>query len=136
MTPDRLLLWLVRLNAAVILLAAPCVLLPYAWMDAIHRDLLGLGSLPELPITSYLARSLCLVYALHGAVILAVTHEWPRHRSLVPALARLHILFGAAMVLQDYSSGMPWWWTLAEGPCIIAFALVVLWACRRANKDR
>ena len=64
MTADRLLLLLLRLNAAVLLLAAPCALLPFAWMDAVHRDALGLGSLSDIPITKYMARSLSLVFSI------------------------------------------------------------------------
>ena len=87
MTADRLLLWLLRVNAGVLLLAFPCALLPFAWMDAVHREALGLGSLPDVPITPYLARSLSLLYALHGAIVLGVTHDWPRYRPVVPFLA-------------------------------------------------
>ena len=67
MTADRVLFWLLRVNAGVLLLALPCALLPFAWMDAVHREALGLDSLPDSPITRYLARSLSLVYAMRGA---------------------------------------------------------------------
>ena len=87
MTADRLLLFLLRADAAVVLCAAPCALLPFAWMDAVHRDWLGLGPLHDSPVTRYMARSLSLVYATHGAVVLAVTLDWKRYRPLVPVLA-------------------------------------------------
>jgi hypothetical protein len=77
MTAERLLYRLLQLNAGVLLLAAPRVLLPFAWMDAVHREVLGLGSLPELPITKYMARSLSLVYAMHGVVVFFVTELGP-----------------------------------------------------------
>lgn len=64
MTAERVLFWLLRLNAGVLLLALPCALLPFAWMDAVHRDALGLGPLPDLPITRYMARSLSLEFAI------------------------------------------------------------------------
>jgi hypothetical protein len=134
MTTERLLFWLVRVNAGVILLAAPCALLPFAWMDAIHREAFGLGALPDIPMTQYMARSLCLAYALHGAVILSVTFDWARYRPLVPLLARLHIGFGCAMLVVDWQSGLPWWWMLAEGPTIIGFGLLILAVNRRANQ--
>ena len=133
MTADRLLLLLLRLNAAVLLLAAPCALLPFAWMDAVHRDALGLGSLADLPITRYMARSLSLVYAMHGAVVLFVTLQWPRLRFAVPYLAGLHVVFGCAMLAVDLDAGLPWWWVAGEGPSLVAFALVVLAVYRRAN---
>jgi hypothetical protein len=131
MTADRLLFWLVRVNAGALLLAAPCALLPFAWMDAFHREALGPG-LPDIPITKYMARSLSLAYALHGIVILSVTLDWPRYRPLVPILARLHIVFGSAMVIVDWYAGMPWWWTSSEGPTIVGFAILILAVNRRA----
>jgi hypothetical protein len=135
MTTDRLLFWLVRVNAGVLLLAAPCALLPFAWMEAIHREKLGLGSLPDVAITQYMARSLSLAYALHGAVILGVTFDWTRYRPLVPLLARLHIAFGFAMICVDLSTGMPWWWAVSEGPTIVGFAILILTVNRRVARS-
>lgn len=135
MTAERLLFWLVRVNAAALLLAAPCALLPFAWMDRIHRDIPGFGPLPDIPITTYMARSLSLAYALHGAVILSITFDWSRYRPMVPFLARLHIVYGSAMLVLDCVSGMPWWWTLIEGPTIIGFGLLLLAVNRRACRS-
>jgi hypothetical protein len=134
MTADRLLLLLLRFNAAILLCAAPCALLPFAWMDAVHRDWLGLGPLPDAVITRYMARSLSLVYAMHGVVILAVTLNWNRYRPLVPVLACLHIAFGCAMLAVDLSAGVPWWWALGEGPSLAAFGVVKLLLYRRASR--
>lgn len=135
MTAEPLLHRLMQLNAGILLLALPCALLPFAWMDAVHRDALGLGSLPDAPITKYMARSLSLVYALHGAVILAVTLNWDRYRPAVPVLAALHIALGCAMLAVDLDAGMPWYWTAAEGPGLIGFAIVVLAVNRRAKRS-
>lgn len=131
MTADRLLLWLLRANAAVLLLAAPCALLPFDWMDEAHRWL-TLGPLPDAPITRYLARSLCLTYALHGAVVLALTARWPRHVALVPALGALHVAFGLGVVAVDVSAGLPWWWAAGEGSSA-GFGALVLLVYRRAS---
>jgi hypothetical protein len=133
MTADRLLLLLLRLNAAILLCAAPCTLLPFAWMDAVHRWL-GLGSLPNAPITLYLARSLSLTYALHGAVVLGLTRDWPRYRSFIPWLAWLHILFGCAIVWVDVSAALPWWWAAGEGTSA-GFGLLLLFVYRRASRN-
>ncbi len=129
-----LLFRMVQLNAAILLFAAPFVLIPFSLMDSVHRDWLGLGSLPDVPITHYMARSLSLVYAMHGAVLLAVTWNWERFWTAVPFLACLHIVFGLCMVVIDWDAGMPWWWTAAEGPGMIAYALLVLTTYRRAAR--
>ncbi|VTT99216.1 Signal peptide protein OS=Rhodopirellula europaea SH398 GN=RESH_04555 PE=4 SV=1 [Gemmataceae bacterium] len=136
MTADRRLYRLVQLNAGVLLLALPTALLPFAWMDAVHREFLGLGPLSDVPLTAYMARSLSLVYAMHGVVVLGVTLNWERYRSAVPLLAKLHVAFGLAMLANDLAAGLPWWWVAAEGPGVIAYALVVLAAARRAERER
>jgi hypothetical protein len=134
MTADRLLFWLLRLNAAVLLLALPCALLPFAWMDAVHREWLGLGSLPDVPITRYMARSLSLVYALHGSIVLFVTLDWGRYRPAVPFLAWLHVALGCALLAVDLDAGLPWWWTAAEGPSLVGLGILILALYRRASR--
>ncbi len=136
MTADRLLLWMLRIDAAVVLCAAPCALLPFSWMDTVHRDWLGLGPLPDAVITRYLARSLSLLYAMHGVVVLCVTLDWARYRPLVPVLIWLNIIFGCAMFAVDLDAGLPWWLTYGEGPSIAAYGVAALFVYRRANRSR
>ena len=134
MTAERLLLILLRINAGVLLLAAPCALLPFAWMDAVHREALGLGSLADAPITRYMARSLSLVYATHGAIVLFVTLNWERLRFAVPFLAWLHVVFGFALLAIDLDAGLPTWWVVGEGPSLVVLGLVLVVLNRRASK--
>lgn len=133
MTADRALFWLMRLNAAVLLCAAPCVSLPFNWMDAVHREMLG-APLPDLPITRYMARSLSLLYATSGLITLFVTLDWQRYRPAVAFIAWLHVLFGAGMVAIDWEADMPWWWLAAEGPPLIGMGFLMLWLYRRASR--
>lgn len=132
MSADRVLVLLLRINAAILLCAAPCALLPFAWMEVVHRDWLGQGTLPDAAITRYMARSLSLTYALHGAVVLGLTRDWPRYRPLVPYLACLHVAFGCAIVAVDVSAGLPWWWAAGEGSSA-GFGMVLLLVYRRAS---
>jgi hypothetical protein len=133
MTADRALLWLMRLNAAVLLCAFPCALLPFGAMEAIHRALLG-PSLPDLPITRYMARSLSLLYGSYGLITLFVTLDWPHYRRAVPFIAWLHIAFASAMVVVDGEAGMPWWWIAFEGPPLIGMGILMLWLHGRASR--
>lgn len=133
MTADYLLLWIIRFNAAILLCAAPCALLPFAWMDTVH-GWLGLGPLPDAVITRYLTRSLSLVYAMHGAVLLFVTLDWARYRPLVPVLAWLHVALGGTILLVDLDAGVPWWWAASEGPGLIGYAAFVLLVYQRASR--
>jgi hypothetical protein len=134
MIADRLLLLMLRANAAVLLLAAPCALLPFAWMDAVHRTLLG-TELPDAVITRYLTRSLSLVYAMHGAVVLTVTLNWQRYRPFVPILAWLHISFGCAMLVVDLTAALPWWWAATEGPSMVVYGIAVWFVYQRASRN-
>jgi L-lactate permease len=133
MTADRALIWLLRFNAAVLLCAAPCALLPFSTMDMIHRELLG-APLPDLPISRYTTRSLSLLYASYGLITLFVTLDWRRYRPAVPFIAWLHIAFASAMVVVDWEAGMPWWWIAGEGPPLIGMGFVMLWLYRRASR--
>lgn len=134
MTAERLLLWLLRLNAGVLLLAAPCTVLPFARMDWVHHEVLDLGPLPDVPIVRYMARSLSLLYATYGLITLYITLEWARYRDVVPLVAWLHVVFGGAILAVDLDAGMPWWWITAEGPPLVVMGLAMLVLFRRANR--
>jgi hypothetical protein len=130
MNAERLLVWLLRLGGLSTLLALPASFLPFAWMDAIHQRV-GLGPLPDVPITGYLTRSLSWFYAMHGALWLFLSTDVWRYRLLIRLLFALNIAFGVGLVLLDWRVGMPLPWTLCEGPLIILFSLALLWLLRR-----
>lgn len=136
MTADRFLWWLMRVDACIVLCAIPCAFLPFEWMDFVHREWLGLGPMTDTPLTRYMARSLSLVYALHGAVVFTVTARWRELRSLVPVLAWLHMALGCGLLFADLNANLPWWWTGVEGPGLVAFGLVKLFLYKRASLAR
>ncbi len=111
------------------------VLLPTPWMAATHRWL-GLGEFPASPLVDYLTRSIACLYALHGALFLALARDVTRHRPIIVLLAKLNLLFGAALIGIDLHAGLPIYWTLAEGPPILGFALVMLWLARSPEAGR
>ena len=134
MTPlDQWLTLLIRLNAAVLLLAAVPVFFPTDLMADMHARL-GLGPFPRDRLTEYLTRSAAACYALHGAVVWMLSWDVVRYRDLVTGMYRLHLLFAAAVGGIDVWAGMPWWWTLAEGGTIAAVALVIGEVNRRAKR--
>ena len=65
---ERILVWLLRLGGAVMLTALGAVVMPFDWMNSIHRQV-GLGELPHVPIVGYLTRSISALYTLHGALL-------------------------------------------------------------------
>jgi hypothetical protein len=125
MTPaDRLLTWLIRANAAVLLCAAGAIVLPDDMMAETHARL-GLGTLARDRMTAYLTRSASASYAMHGAVLAALTADVRRYRRLIDRVYVLHVLFALTLLGIDLHAGMPGWWTAAEVGTIGVVAVMI-----------
>ena len=124
---------ILRLIGVSGLFAIPAIFLPTAWMAAIH-DYLGLGPLPEGPIVGYLARSLSAFYAAISAITLFISTDIRRYRSLVRLWAIIVAVMGCLLLGIDLAEGMPWAWTISEGPPTVAVGLVVLRLQSNRNK--
>ncbi len=125
MTPvDRLLTWLIRANAAVLLCAAAAIVFPTDLMAEVHTRL-GLGTFIRDRLTEYLTRSASAGYAMHGAVLAALTTDVRRHRRLIDRVYVLHFLFALTMLGIDLHAGMPGWWTAAEVGTIGVVAVMI-----------
>jgi hypothetical protein len=122
---DRFLRLLLRIVGTASLLAVAGVVMPYAWMDAIH-GWLGMGPLPSDAIVGYLARSTSAFYALLGGLLWVVSFDLQRHRLGLWYLGAAIIAFG------DLLEGMPLFWSLCEGPIDMAVGIVILWLSHRA----
>ena len=127
---EKTLVVLLRLGGVLLLTALIPTVMPFAWMDLIHRQL-GMGELPEMPITGYLTRSLSAFYALHGVVVLFVSLDVRRYLPLVQCLAAVCIVFGAGMLVLDVCVGMPLPWVLGEGPSVVVLGCALLWLAGR-----
>lgn len=128
--------WLVvllRVDAAVLLLALGAVVMPTGWMAAVHAWL-GLGPFPEAVLTEYLTRSLSLFYASHGTLVLLLSFDVVRNRPLVTWLGWMNVVFGAAMLGLDLAVGLPWHWTAVEGPAVAANGAAILWLNSRSTR--
>ncbi len=111
------------------LTALGAVVMPFDWMDSIHRQL-GLGELPQAPIVGYLTRSISALYALFGALLIFLAQDVRRYRLVVRFLAVISVVFGALMLGIDCAVGMPLGWTAQEGPSVILFGGVFFWLTR------
>jgi hypothetical protein len=118
-TAERALVWLLRAEAVVLLLALPAVFLPTEWMSAVHVTF-GLGGFPRGPLVEYLTRSLSALYASWGPLYLFVSLDVRRYLPLVRFLAVVKGLFGLGMIGLDVGLGMPSLWTATEGPAVLA----------------
>lgn len=124
MSAERALKWILTLAGAVLLSAALFVILPTAWMARSH-EALGLGAFPDAPLTQYLTRSIAALYAIHGALVLLAASDVRRYGSFVRLIGATDAAFGLAMLGIDLHAGMPRWWTLAEGPGLVAIGTLV-----------
>jgi len=44
--------------------------------------------------------------------------------------ALIGVAFGVVMLALDLAAGMPWHWTVCEGPFIIALCAAILWLAK------
>lgn len=129
---ERLLLLSVRTIGTFGLSAFLCALMPYAWMNAVHRWL-GMGPLPDAPVVGYLARSASALYAILGGLLWVCSFDLRRFRPVLCYFGAAAIVFGLLLFGIDWSEGMPLWWRLGEGPATAAMGLVVLLLSRRVG---
>lgn len=133
--PEKFLRVLLTISAAATLPAFPCALLPESWMDWTHQQL-GLSELPRGPIVLYMARSLSLLYGMHGALMLFLAGDVARYLPVVRFVGLLMLGFGIAMTVIDVTAGLPWYWSLVEGPGITAYYGLLTWVAYRASEVR
>jgi hypothetical protein len=132
---ETALVVLLRASAILLLTAIIPAVMPFAWMDEIHRQL-GMGELPSEPIMGYLTRSLSAMYALHGGLVFFVSLDVRRYLPVIRCLAILALIFGVGLIALDAMVGMPWFWTACEGPSVIILGGVLLWLAGRIDEGR
>ena len=130
---EKVLVILLRASAVLLLTAVIPAVMPFAWMDEIHRHL-GMGELPTGPIVSYLTRSRSAIYALHGALVLFVSLDVCRYLPVIRCLAVLAMVFGSGLVVQDIMVWMPSYWVIGECPLAIVLGGVLLWFAGRIDQ--
>ena len=124
---------LLRVIGTAALTAVVAVVMPYSWMDAIHRWL-GLGALPAEPIVGYLARSTSAFYAIFGGLLWLVSLDIRRYRLILCYLGAATVVFGASLLVIDIVEGLPLHWILLEGPFNAAFGAYIF-VVSRGLKD-
>lgn len=122
MSPLQLIL---RFFGTSSLLATIFVFVPHGLMDEVHRWL-GLGELPDLPIMSYLTRSLSAFYALTGGLLWLISFEPVRYRAVIAYFGFGMCAGGLALGVIDNLAGLPLLWRVWEGPFLFVVGVVVL----------
>jgi hypothetical protein len=131
---DKALVILLRFLGVTALFALVAVFMPLSWMAASHRWL-GLGEMPTAPVVEYLARSVSAFYALFGALCLLVAADLERYRPLVRFLGAAFALMGLVALGVDLAAGMPWWWTLSEGPRGVSVGALLYFLARPDHRE-
>lgn len=123
---EATLVLLLRLGGFLTLGALFAAFLPTEWMAASHRWL-GMGEFPAAPLTDYLTRSVSLLYAVHGCVLLMISTDVRRYAPLIILIGGVDVLVGIGLTVIDVRAGMPSWWTLAEGPWVALTGALLAW---------
>jgi hypothetical protein len=123
---------ILRLSAAMLLLALVPVVMPHRWMSLIHQGL-EMGELPEMPIVGYLTRSISALYAMQGAIALFISLDIRRYLPFIRFQAVLSIIFGLTMIGIDSAVGIPLRWLLCEGPFIMILGTGMFWLASRVE---
>jgi len=132
-TRTRVLVVLLRLGGTFTVSAFLAMFLPVDWMANTHRWL-GLGEFPRAPVVDYLARSVAALYGFHGVLLLLVSGDPERYRSIVWYVAFMNVAFGLMVLTIDLHAGMPMLWTISEGPPVVAFGIVLALLNKRPGR--
>ena len=123
------LAFVLRFECVILLSALVAVFLPHSVMDSLHAQM-GLGELPDAPIVDYLTRSLSLIYASNAPLCGFVARDVRRYREIILVQAWVGASYGLGLLGLDLVIGMPPFWTICEGPLVIALSIAVLLLAR------
>jgi hypothetical protein len=113
MNSRLLLAWLLRLAGVTEVLAFFAVVMPRSWMEVSHAWL-GMGVMPDGPLIMFMIRQASYTYGMHGVSLLVLASDVVRFRKLVILNGIAYLLAGPIFFWIDYTSGVPWWWTLFD----------------------
>jgi len=87
--------------------------MPHSWMEISHRWL-GMGKMPDGPLIMFMIRQASYTYGMHGISLWVLATDVVRFRKLVILNGVAFLLAGPIFFLIDYTSGMPWYWTVID----------------------
>jgi hypothetical protein len=133
MNSRLLLIWLLRLAGVTEILAFIAVFMPRSWMEVSHAWL-GMGEMVHGPLIMFMVRQASFTYGMHGISLLVLASDVERFRKLIILNGLAYLLAGPVFLWIDYTSGMPWWWTLADPlACAFTGAALLLLSPRKSS---
>ena len=130
MDRQRILVWLLRLAGAVEILAFIAVVMPRSWMEISHAWI-GLGEMPPSPILIFMVRQASYTYGVHGLSLWLIATDVDRFRPFILFNAIAFLVAAPVFFLIDFTSGMPWWWTVSDPISCFLFGAALLILSRR-----
>jgi hypothetical protein len=134
MNEQQLQAWILRLAGATEILAFIAVVMPRSWMEAGHTWL-GMGVMPDGPLIMFMIRQASYVYGMHGASLWILATDVRRFRPLIVFNGISFTLAAAVFFWIDYSSGMPWYWTISDTLGCGLFGAALLWLNRKSPEE-
>ena len=132
MSNQRMLEWLLRLVGVIELLAFFAVVMPRSWMEVSH-EWLGMGQMAEGSLIMFMIRQASYAYGMHGVSLWILATDVVRFRPLVLFNGISFLLAAPVFVVIDYTSGMPWWWTISDPLSCGVFGAALLWLGRKVK---
>ena len=117
---------LLRLAGAFEILAFIAVVMPRSWMELSH-EWLGLGQMPHGPVLMFLIRQASYTYGMHGLSLWILAHDVKRFRPLIILNGIAYLLAAPVFFTIDYTTQMPFWWTVGDSLGCGFLGAVLLW---------
>lgn len=134
MNRQLLLVWLLRIAGAVEILAFIAVVMPRSWMEISHAWI-GLGEMPDGPLTMFMIRQASYTYGVHGLSLWLIASDVERFRPFVVFNGIAFLVAAPVFFLIDWIHGMPLWWALGDPISCGCLGLALLWFSRKSNKE-
>ncbi|MGQ0763379.1 MAG: hypothetical protein ACT4OT_15390 [Acidobacteriota bacterium] len=136
MNSRRLLAWLLRVAGGFEILAFFAVIMPRSWMEVSHAWL-GMGEMASGPLLMFMIRQASYTYGMHGVSLWVLASDVVRFRALVILNGVAYLLAGPIFFWIDYTTGMPWWWTVADslGCGLAGVAILVLSLLNKSSRE-
>ena len=127
--------WILRIAGVVEIVAFIAVVMPRSWMEISHTWL-GLGEMPPGPVLMFMIRQASYTYGMHGISLLVIASNVERFRPLVILNGIAFLIAGPIFFLIDYTSGMPWWWSVGDSLSCLSLGAALLLLSRKSQSDK
>jgi len=125
MNSQKLQAWILRLTGATEILAFFAVIMPRSWMEISHAWL-GMGEMSDGPLLMFMIRQASYTYGMHGVSLWVLATDVTRFRKLIILNGIAYLLAGPVFFWIDYTTGMPWWWTVIDSLGCASFGVAML----------